>query len=188
MGMNSKALGKALAAIAIAAMTTAMPAFAQEGSEPVAKTPAPSEAPPDAQPPQAPLPHAAPVYRGPARFALAVANVNLRSGPDTNTEIVTTIPGGSTVRVTACNGEWCAASWNGRSGFVIARALDTGERRQVRRYRAPPRYGDEDIVEAGPPVVYGPPVYPPPVVVYGPPYYDYYGPRFYYRWGWGHRW
>jgi uncharacterized protein YraI len=110
--------------------------------------------------------------------ALATTNVNMRSGPGTDTAIVTTIPGGSTVRVSGCNGEWCAVTWNGRSGFAIARSLDTGARQA--RMRPPP---GAYVAEAEPPVVYAAPgYYPPPPVVYGPGYYRY-GPG-YYRRGW----
>ena len=212
--MNSKALIGILAAMALAVAATAAPAFAQEGSDPLAPTPPSSAAKPDVQtpntapaqaapslPPKAvpsPAPQAtapatqhtasiparaaAPVRRAAARFALAVSNVNLRSAPGTNAEIVTTIPGGSTVRITGCTGDWCAVSWQGRSGFAVARAFDSGGSRQARSYRAPPAYDDEDVVEAGPPVYYE----PPPRVVYGPGYY--YRPRYYYGPRWRYAW
>jgi hypothetical protein len=111
----------------------------------------------------------------------------------TDAEVITTIPAGSRVRVTDCSGEWCMVTWNGRSGFAIARNLDIGGA-HARSYRAPPGYaggppsgypdGPPAVYEAGPPVIYGPPAYyPPPVVVYGPRYY--YGARYY---GWRRRW
>jgi uncharacterized protein YraI len=109
---------------------------------------------------------------------MVTANVNLRSGPGTDSNIIATIPGGSTVHITSCSGEWCAVTWNGQSGYAIARNLGSG--RRVAQYRQQPYY------EGGPPVVYGPPVYYPPAVYYGPGFY--YGPRYYYGRGWGRRW
>jgi uncharacterized protein YraI len=107
-----------------------------------------------------------------AEPALATANVNLRQGPGTNYGIITTIPGGSTVDVINCSGEWCNVQWQGRGGYAVARNLDMG--------------GGPGPV-AGPGVV-GPPG--PPVVMVDPyPYPYYWGPRHYYgpRWGYGWR-
>jgi Bacterial SH3 domain len=61
-----------------------------------------------------------------AEPALATNNVNLRQGPGTNYPVITRIPGGSTVEVSACRGEWCAASWHGQNGYMIATSLDKG--------------------------------------------------------------
>jgi Bacterial SH3 domain len=58
--------------------------------------------------------------------ALATNNVNLRQGPGTNFPVITTIPGGSTVDVSGCQGQWCAVTWQGRSGYTIATSLDQG--------------------------------------------------------------
>jgi len=108
---------------------------------------------------------------------MATANVNLRSGPGTDSEVIATIPGGSPVRVANCNGEWCAVTWNGRNGYAIARNLDFGGPRQARPYRGQPPYADGPEY-AGPPGYYA-----PPAVVYGPGYY--YDPGYY---GWRRRW
>ena len=105
-----------------------------------------------------------------AEPALATANVNLRQGPGTNYGVITTIPGGSTVDVINCSGEWCNVQWQGRGGYAVARNLDMG---------------------GGPgpgPAVVGPPG--PPVVMVDPyPYPYYWGPRYYYgpRRGYGWR-
>jgi hypothetical protein len=197
MPLNFKALGGTL--LTIAAVVMAAPLLAQQNppaagpdAPPDTGTPPPSGlgAPPPAVPPQqAAPPQAAPA--GPAKVALATANVNLRSGPGTDSEVITTIPGGSTVRLSSCDGEWCAVTWNGHSGYAIARNLDTGASRQARPYRPQPGYAGG--YEPRPPVVYGAPgYYPPPAVVYGPGYYGYgagyygYGPGYYY--GWRRRW
>jgi hypothetical protein len=201
--MPFDAKAAALGVLAVAAVTTAAPVLAQQDqpvpgplnaqapSAPPPGGPPPSGQPPSGQPPSAPPAQAVPVRPGPPRYALAIANVNLRSGPSTDAPIVTTILGGSTVQVTGCGGEWCAVMWNGHNGYAVARNLDTGTGgpREARHYRPPPGYaGGPD--EPGPPVGYAPGYYPPPpppVVVYGPGYYGpgvYYGPG----WGWGRRW
>jgi Bacterial SH3 domain len=197
-----KSLVRLLGMLAIAAATMAAPVLAQEQGppRPPENTPLPptppahdqkSTVPPQAQTANAPLPPAPPehtgtIRRSAPRFALALANVNLRNGPSTATEIIATIPGGSTVRITGCDAEWCAASFAGRSGFVIARALDTGGPGPVRRYGGPPPGYRGQVVEVEPPIVYGP---PPPVVIYGPRYYPYYEPRYYYYGrGWRRHW
>jgi uncharacterized protein YraI len=188
---------------AVVTLTASLAAHAQE-NPPAADTPqqapAPSPSTPRraAPPPDAPAPApegsapkpeaAAPTAsvptRGAAKSGIAIANVNLRSGPGTDAAIVATIPGGSPVRVESCDGEWCAVTWNGRSGYAIARNLDTSGTRRVTRYQ-PPRPGippQAPLVYEQPPVFYGPPV------VYAPYAYSYYyGPRRYYGPGWGWR-
>src|ERR1700674_119951 len=141
MPLNSKALGATLAVLAVAAVTTAAPVLAQQDQPvpgPLPNAQAPSAPPPNAQPPGGPPPggpppnsqqpsappsQAAPVRPGAPRYALVIANVNLRSGPGTDAPLITTILGGTTVQVTGCSGEWCAVMWNGRSGYAIARNL-----------------------------------------------------------------
>ena len=216
MPFHSKALGAALSIVAVAAVTMAAPARAQQdppasgqepvpdakpqgdpaqgaraviAQEPAAKAPTTQEPvqAPTAQTPAAPPPNTRPrvaaVHPGPAKSAAVIATVNLRSGPGTDQEVVTTIPAGSMVRITSCIGEWCAVTWNGSSGYAIARNLAPGAPRQARPYGAQPRYAGEYEPEPG--VVYGAPgYYAPPPVVYGPAYY---GPRFYYGAGWGWR-
>ena len=58
--------------------------------------------------------------------ALVITNLNMRQGPGTNFGIITTIPGGSTVDVTGCTGEWCNVVWGGMGGYAVARNLDLG--------------------------------------------------------------
>lgn len=111
--------------------------------------------------------------------ALVTANVNLRQGPGTTYQIITTIPGGSTVDVAGCSGEWCQVAWQGRSGYAIATTLDTGNGPAAQGGPgAGPVPGDDVPVPA-----YGPA--PPPVVVVPSPYYYGYGP--YYGYGYGYR-
>jgi uncharacterized protein YraI len=89
---------------------------------------------------------------GPARVA---SNTNLRQGPGTNHGVVAVVPGGSVVEVTGCSGEWCAANWQGRVGYMIATHLDMQPGPVARTV-----------------VVYPEPYYGP---YYGGPYF--YGPR-----------
>ena len=185
MPLNTKALGSRLGMLAIAAVAMAAPVSAQQPPSAAGQEPRP-----DAQSPTGPRPQAASVRPGFARSALVTANVNLRSAPGTDSEIITTIPGGSTVQITNCSSEWCAVTWNGHSGYAIARNLDTGRPRQARQYRTQPRYAEDLDDDPGPPVVYEEPEYyppPPPPIVYGPRFY---GPGYYYGpgWGWRRRW
>lgn len=184
MPFHFKALSAALSIVAAAAV--AAPGYAQESPPEAAQDRVPDARAQDGGPPASTAP--APPRAGRARSAAVTANVNLRSGPGTDSEVVTTIPAGSTVRVTNCSGEWCEVTWNGRSGYAIARNLSIGGPRQARAY-GPPGYGPPGYADGyGPDVAYGAPgYYAPPAVVYGPAYY---GPRVYYGpgWGWRRRW
>lgn len=198
MLLNFKAVGATCVMLVAALAALTSPALAQPvaaAGEQVAPPapPSPGAPPPQVTPPQAPPPQitppdaqapgeppAAPLHQAVARPAWTTTNVNLRGGPGTDSEIIATIPAGSTVHITSRSGEWCAVTWNGQSGYAIARNLASGARRRLTQYRPQPYYAGEA------PVVYGPPVYYPPPVVYGPGIY--YGPRFYYGRGWGRRW
>jgi hypothetical protein len=191
MPFHFKALIAALSIIAATAI--AAPGHAQQSPPAAGPEPVPGATPQDGPATQAP---ASPARAARARPAAVAATVNLRSGPGTDSEIVTTIPAGSTVRVTGCSGEWCEVTWNGRSGYAIARNLSIGAPRQAGAYGPQPRYaggygpqpGYADGYGPEPGVVYGAPgYYAPPAVVYGPAYY---GPRVYYGpgWGWRGRW
>jgi hypothetical protein len=180
MPLHFRTVSVALSLIAAAAVVA--PGRAQENPPPAGPEQAPDAKLPDgpaAQPPAARTP--APTGR--ARSAVVAATVNLRSGPGTDAEVITTIPAGTTVRITSCSGEWCEVTWNGRSGYAIARNLSSGGPRQARPYGRPPGYAEGYGPE--PPGVYeAPGYYAPPAVVYGPAYY---GPRVYYGPGWGWR-
>jgi hypothetical protein len=193
MPFHFKALSAALSIIAVAAI--AAPGHAQQSPPAAGPEPVPRAAPQDGPATQAPT-YQAPARTARARSAAVAATVNLRSGPGTDSEIITTIPAGSAVRVTDCSGEWCEVTWNGRSGYAIARNLSIGAPRQAGAYGPQPRYaggygpqpGYPDGYGPEPGVVYGAPgYYAPPAVVYGPAYY---GPRVYYGpgWGWRRRW
>jgi uncharacterized protein YraI len=121
-----------------------------------------------------------------AEPALATANVNVRQGPGTTYQIITTIPGGSTVNVDGCSGQWCQVTWQGQHGYAIATALDNGGGAPG----GPSGRGGPAVVGPPPGAVpgddvpvpaYGP---PPPAVVVVPPYG--YGPYYGYR-GYGYR-
>ena len=150
--------------------------------------------------------------------ALAVHDVNIRQGPGTNYPVVTTIPGGSNVEVLNCYGEWCSVTWNGQSGYAIARNLDQGGAPPGRggpppaagagapppQGAPPPPGGPEGAPPPGataqapyppgappPPGYYPPPGYaPPPGYYYYPPGYApyYYRPYGYYYGPYWRRW
>jgi uncharacterized protein YraI len=94
------------------------------------------------------------------------SNTNMRQGPGTTYSVTATVPGGSVVEVSGCNGQWCTAHWRGLTGYMIANNLDLG--------------GSGAGGPGGPgPVV----VAPPPVGYYGEPYYEsYYEPYPYRYW------
>jgi len=137
MPFHFKALGAALSIIAAAAIIA--PGHAQQSPPAAGQEPVPSASPQDGPATQAPTSRA-PVRAPRVGSAAVTASVNLRSGPGTDSEIVTTIPAGSTVRVTGCSGEWCEVTWNGRSGYAIARNLSIGAPRQAGAYGPQPRY------------------------------------------------
>jgi Bacterial SH3 domain len=121
--------------------------------------------------------------------------VNLRQGPGTSTPIVGKIPAGSQVEIGTCSGEWCQATFQGMSGYVIASALaQGGAPGGPPRGAPPPGYppqppppgyaGPPPGYEGPPPGYAGPPPYPypgpGPGPYYGGPYYGY-GP-YWRRW------
>ena len=127
-----------------------------------------------------------------AKLGVAATTVNLRAEANTSSAIVTKIPGGSRIEVGDCTDGWCAVTFQGKSGFAIATALDTTGRVARRAPRpVPPGVDPDDDFEPVAPG-YGPAyaVAPPPVVYYGPrPYWYGPGPYWGYRrhWGW-RRW
>lgn len=123
-----------------------------------------------------------------AKPVTVVADVNLRKGPGTDSEVVTLIPKGTMVEVGTCTNGWCMVTYNGMDGYSIAPNLGLAPR-PVRR---PPGYADDyppppGVYPPPPAYVVGPPVYDPPYV--GPYYYrPYYGYGWRGGWGWRHRW
>jgi hypothetical protein len=119
-----------------------------------------------------------------AKPATVAAEVNLRKGPGTDSEILTLIPKGTTVEVGTCTNGWCQVTWNGMDGYSIATNLGLGAA-PVRRPGVVGQGGyPPDAYPPPPGYVVGPPVY------YGPgPYYYGYGPYYggYYGRGWGGR-
>lgn len=112
-----------------------------------------------------------------AKPIATTGETNLRKGPGTDTEVVTLIPKGGVVEVGDCTNGWCAASFDGKDGYVIARNVGLGPRPAPhgRRMGAVQVYDEPD---------YG----PPPAYYRRYPYdgYPYYG--WYRGWGWGRRW
>lgn len=117
-----------------------------------------------------------------AKPAYVSSTVNLRAAPNTTSEVVSKIPGGSLIDADNCTDGWCAVTFQDKSGFAIQTALDmSGRVPQQRRAARAPVYADgpeeEYAVEGPPPVYYQP----------GPYYYGY-GPYYGRYWGHRHRW
>lgn len=136
-----------------------------------------------------------------AKPGVATTTVNLRAEANTTSEVLAKIPGSGRLDIGECKDGWCAVTYKGKNGFVIATAVDTSGRAPQRSVRRPGPgvrgYDpDDDFVPApgyGPPppgAVYGPgPYYYGPRPYYGPGYYGppifgfgYYGPRAWRRW------
>ena len=141
MHFCSKPLGVALGIAAVAAVITAAPGRAQQG-------------PGDGQPPVRHFGHRT------GSSAIVLARVNLRSGPGTDSEILTYIPTGSTIDVGQCDGEWCAVTWNGQSGYAVARNLDLGASHEARSYPPRAQPGGSPESHDYPPGTYAPPAQP----------------------------
>src|ERR1700684_4347845 len=73
--------------------------------------------------------------------ALAINNVNLRQGPGTTYTVIMTIPGGSNVDVSGCNGQWCQVTFQGQNGYAIATSFDQGGGAPPPRAGGPPPAG-----------------------------------------------
>ena len=63
-----------------------------------------------------------------AKPIATTAETNLRKGPGTDSEVLTLIPKGGVVEVGDCTNGWCAASFDGKDGYVIARNVGMGPR------------------------------------------------------------
>jgi len=123
------------------------------------------------------------VMEASAKTETVTAEVNLRKGPGTDTDVITLIPKGSTVEVTGCTNGWCQIKFNDQEGYAVAQNL--GGPRPVRRRLAVPDRNNEMLYGRGPAYV-GAPVYyyGPGPYYYGPGPYPYWGPR----WGWARGW
>ena len=123
-----------------------------------------------------------------AKPAYVLSTVNLRAAPNTTSEVVGKIPGGSLVDADACTDGWCAITWQEKKGFAIQTSLDLSGRVPARRAAVPvARPRSAEVVEDDGPVYYdgGPP--PSYYYYYGGPYYRPYYYHGYYGRRW-HRW
>jgi len=115
-----------------------------------------------------------------AKPAYVPSTVNLRTAPNTKSEIVAKIPGGSLVETKDCSEGWCEITWQDKTGFAIQSALDTSGRVPRPRASAP----NAGYVPSARYLADEGPVYyeaPPPRVYYFGPYYRPY-------WGWRRYW
>ncbi len=119
-----------------------------------------------------------------AKPAYVSSTVNLRAAPNTTSDVLAKIPGGSLIDADNCADGWCAVTWKDKSGFAIQKVLDMSGRVPQRRAARPPVYADgPGYVVESPPVYYGPaqPYYYGYGPYYGRSYGRYYGYRRY-RW------
>ena len=63
-----------------------------------------------------------------AKPVTVVAEVNLRKGPGTDSEVLTLIPKGTSVEVGTCTNGWCQVSYTGQDGYSIAPNLGLAPR------------------------------------------------------------
>ena len=114
-----------------------------------------------------------------AKPIATTGETNLRKGPGTDSEVLTLVPKGGVVEVGECTNGWCAASFDGKDGYVIARNVGMGPRPAPhgRRMGAVQVYDE------------APGYYPPPAYYRAYPYYGPYPyPGWYRGWGWGRHW
>jgi uncharacterized protein YraI len=70
--------------------------------------------------------------------AVLETNAKVRSGPGTQYQALTVLPGGTTVDVMDCSARWCAVAYGQRQGYVARSLLDVAESDAV--VQAPPAY------------------------------------------------
>lgn len=61
-----------------------------------------------------------------ARQAHTTADLNLRTGPGTQYQIIATMPAGSRIEIGECADGWCAVEWRGKDGFASMVGLADG--------------------------------------------------------------
>ena len=96
-----------------------------------------------------------------ARTVVITNNLNVRTGPGTQYEVIGVLPAGAQAWIGSCSGNWCNVSLNGLRGWSNASYLAPG-------YRPPP-------VVVVPSPIYRPPYYGG----YRPPYYGHRPPYHY---------
>ena len=106
--------------------------------------------------------------------ATAQTDLNVRSGPGTQYQVVGSIQGGETVDVGSCAGSWCQVSFNGGSGYASRNylAMGGGVAPGPAVAAAPYVYDDGDYGDYG---------YYDGGYAYGPSAYIYANPRFRHR-------
>jgi hypothetical protein len=72
-----------------------------------------------------------------AKPGVATTTVNLRAEANTTSEVLAKIPGSGRLDIGECKDGWCAATYQGKNGFVIATAVDTSGRAPPRSMRRP---------------------------------------------------
>jgi uncharacterized protein YraI len=86
------------------------------------------------------------VSGGIAAAASATTDLNIRSGPGPEYQVIGVIPSGAPVDVLGCTGSWCQVNYAGRAGFASGSYLSGDARAAVvvpgvRAYGPTPAYG-----------------------------------------------
>ena len=58
--------------------------------------------------------------------AIVTTQVNLQKIAAEKSEVLATIPKGSTVKLSGCTNGWCFVSWDGREGYILAKYVRVG--------------------------------------------------------------
>ena len=77
---------------------------------------------------------------GVAAAASTTTDLNMRSGPGPEYQVVGVIPSGAPVDVLGCSGSWCQVNYAGRAGFASASYL-SGDARGAAMVPSAPAYG-----------------------------------------------
>jgi hypothetical protein len=82
--------------------------------------------------------------------AIVTAQVKLQQAAAADSEVLATIPKGSTVKVSDCTNGWCSASWNGREGYVLAKYVRVGNERSRSAADGPVGDSAQEDIPPGP--------------------------------------
>jgi hypothetical protein len=84
---------------------------------------------------------------------IVTRQVNLQQAPTSESAVLASIPRGRAVKVEKCTNGWCYVSWNGRSGYILAKDVSIGvpTRRSTDadRQGAPGEAGNDDTSDDG---------------------------------------
>jgi hypothetical protein len=112
-----------------------------------------------------------------ARVGTTTSDLALRAGPSANTELLATLPAGTTVQIGRCGRGWCKVAWSGTAGY--GRQSGLAVETTARRIAGPVYVEDGELWPIYPPYPYRAGHYPkadwyhkmPPYVAISPSFY-----------------